>query len=102
MKPFRLTRKEILKDPREAAEYLNTVFEEGDPAMFMVALRNVAEAHGGLLDISKKTKLNRGNLYRIFSEKGNPGIQNLETLLEALGLKLQVGILKEPRMKRAA
>ena len=35
-----------LKDPREAAEYLNAALEEGDPGLFLLALRNVAEARG--------------------------------------------------------
>jgi DNA-binding phage protein len=36
-----------LKDPREAAAYLNAAIEEGDRAVFLLALRNVAEAQGG-------------------------------------------------------
>jgi DNA-binding phage protein len=38
---------EDLKDPREAAAYLNAAMEEGDRELFLLALRNVAEAHGG-------------------------------------------------------
>ena len=37
---------EALKDPREAAAYLNAAMEEDDRALFLLALRNVAEAHG--------------------------------------------------------
>jgi len=37
---------EALKDPREAAAYLNAAMEEGDRELFLLALRNVAEAHG--------------------------------------------------------
>ena len=33
-----------LKNPIHAAEYLNAALEEGDKEMFLVALRNVAEA----------------------------------------------------------
>lgn len=35
-----------LRDPAEAAGYLNAVLVEGDPAAFVLALRYVAEAHG--------------------------------------------------------
>jgi DNA-binding phage protein len=39
---------EALKDPVEAAAYLNGALEEGDRKTFLLALRNVAEANGGL------------------------------------------------------
>src|SRR5574340_969929 len=39
---------ESLRDPCEAAAYLNAAIEEGDRAVFLLALRNVAEAHGGM------------------------------------------------------
>jgi len=35
-----------LKDPEEAAEYLNAALEEGDEEALWLALRNVAEANG--------------------------------------------------------
>jgi DNA-binding phage protein len=36
-----------LKNPHEAVAYLNTAMEEHDRALFLLALRNVAEAHIG-------------------------------------------------------
>lgn len=63
---------ESLKDPREAAAYLNAAMEDGDRALFLLALRNVAEAHGGMSAVSQKTQLNRESLYRMLSKKGNP------------------------------
>jgi probable addiction module antidote protein len=85
---------ESLKDPEEAAEYLNVALKDGDPKIFLLALRNVAEALGGITKLSKKTKLNRVNLYRILSKKGNPELYSLEILLRALGLKLAVEVGK--------
>ncbi|MGH7197989.1 MAG: addiction module antidote protein [Candidatus Omnitrophota bacterium] len=85
-----------LKDPKEAAEYLNAALEEGDKEMFLVALRNVAEAHGGMVQLSRFAKLNRPNLYRIFSKKGNPEIQTLARILGVFGLRLTVS----PKAKR--
>ena len=35
-----------LHDPNKAVVYLNTALEEGDPELFVMALRNVAEAQG--------------------------------------------------------
>lgn len=83
---------ESLKDPEEAAAYLDAALEEAEPELFLLALRNVAEAQGGLLKLSRKTKLNRANLYRMLSRKGNPELFSLESLLEALGLRLAVEV----------
>jgi probable addiction module antidote protein len=81
---------EDLKDPSEAAEYLNAALEDEDPEVFLTALRDVAEAHGGMTRLSKRTKLNRENLYKMLSKKGNPELHSLGILLEALGLRLAV------------
>ena len=91
-----------LKDPVEAAGYLNAVLNEGDMKMFLKALRNVAEAHGGMVHLSKHTKLNRANLYQIFSRKGNPGIHTMEHVLKSFGLRLSVIPDQTNRLKKAA
>jgi probable addiction module antidote protein len=86
---------EALKDPREAAAYLNEAMEEGDRALFLLALRNVAEAHGGMASVAEKAKLNRENLYRMLSKKGNPEIRSIVNLLHSMDLRLTV----EPKRK---
>lgn len=77
-----------LKDPVEAEAYLNVALEEGDPQLLLLALRNVAEANGGMAKLAKKTSLNRENLYRLLSLKGNPEYSSLCTILNTLGFKL--------------
>lgn len=91
---------ESLKDPCEAAAYLNAAIEEGDRAVFLLALRNVAEAHGGMAAIARKANLSRESLYRMLSGKGNPEIKSLYTLLHAIGLRL--AIEAEPHSCEAA
>ena len=86
---------EALKDPREAAAYLNAAMEEGDRELFLLALRNVAEAHGGMAAVSEKAKLNRESMYRMLSKKGNPEIKSILTLLHSMGLKMSI----EPKAK---
>jgi probable addiction module antidote protein len=81
---------ENLRDPREAEEYLNAALEEGDPELFLLALRNVAEAQGGVAQLAEKAKLNRESLYKMLSERGNPEFRSLEALLHALGFRLAV------------
>lgn len=79
-----------LKDPEEAAAYLNAAIEEGDRAAFLLALRNVAEACGGMTVLAEKTQLSRESLYRTLSNRGNPEIKSLTAILHAMGLRLAV------------
>jgi probable addiction module antidote protein len=88
---------EALKDPREAAAYLNAAIEENDRSLFLLALRNVAEAHGGMAAVSEKAKLNRESMYRMLSKKGNPEIKSILALLHSMGLKMSI----EPKTKHA-
>lgn len=85
---------EDLKDPTEAAGYLNACLEDGDPEVFLLALRDVARARGGVARLAEVTALNREHLYRMLSENGNPEFRSLEALLDALGFRLAV-TLKE-------
>ena len=87
-----------LKDPSEAAAYLEAVIEEGDPAALMLALRQVADAQGGVATIARRAKLTREATYRMLSKSGNPELRSLRALLKATGLRLSV----KPIEKRAA
>lgn len=85
---------ESLQDPKEAQEYLQAALEERDvPEIFLVALRNVAEARG-MSSVAQEAHLNRENLYRVLSKKGNPRFTSLYAILDALGLKLSVTLKK--------
>ncbi len=84
---------ESLRDPREAVEYLNAALEEDDPELFLLALRNVAEAQGGVAQLAEKTKLNHESLYKMLSARGNPELRSLEVLLQALGLRLAITVV---------
>ena len=84
-----------LKNPMEAAEYLNAALEEGSPEAFLLALKDVTEAlGGGMSKLARKARLNRENLYRMLSEKGNPELRSMGTLLNALGFKLAIEVKK--------
>ena len=79
-----------LKDPKNAAAYVEAALEENDPAGLLQALRNVAEARGGIAHIAEKTGLNREALYRTLSKRGNPQLKSLAAILGATGLRLSV------------
>ncbi len=78
-----------LKDKDEAAAYMNAALEDGSQDAFLMALKDVANAHG-LTNLARDTSLNRENMYRILSSKGNPKLSSLYTLLDSLGLKLAI------------
>jgi probable addiction module antidote protein len=85
-----------LKDHDEAVSYLNAALEEslkGDEEsqhLFLIALRNVAEAQGGISGLAKKTHLFRESLYKTLSGTGNPKWHTLVSLCVALGLNLRL------------
>ena len=89
---YRISLITALQDPQEAAAYLDAALEEGDRAAFLLAIRNVIDALGGMTQIARTTGLNRENLYRILSKQGNPELNSLEKLLKCLGLRLAVEV----------
>ncbi len=80
-----LTRR--LKNSKYAAKYLTACLEDGDES-FLLALREVAEAHGGIRKLAARTHLNREHLFRMLSNSGNPEFHSMREIVGGLGLKL--------------
>lgn len=81
---------ERLKDPDYAADYVAAALEENDmPEVFLIALRDVAEARG-MTQLARDTELKRESLYTMLSERGNPVLSSLYAILDALDLRLTV------------
>lgn len=81
-----------LKDQDYAVEYLNAVLEdEGDDQQerFLMALKDVAKVHG-LANVAHDSKITREALYRVLSDKGNPELATLLSVLSALGLRIKI------------
>jgi probable addiction module antidote protein len=81
---------EWLKNPENAAGYLNAVIEEEDKDALLLALRNIAEADGGMSAVAEKAHIKRESLYRMLSTRGNPGLSNLLSILHGMGLKMTI------------
>jgi len=82
---------ESLKEPSEAAGYLNAALDDGDIDVFLEALRNVVEAHGGMTKLSENTSKGRNSLYKTISGNGgNPYLKNTSEILQALGFHLTI------------
>ena len=90
-KDYRASLLQDLQDPAEAAAYLTAALEEGESAVFLVALRDVADARG-MSTLAAQAQLNRENLYRMLSDEGNPQLDSLTALLDALDLRLAVAV----------
>ena len=68
-------------------EYLNATLAENDPKQFAKALGNVARAKG-MSSIAEVGGLGRQSLYRALSDEGNPRVDTLFRVLEALNVRL--------------
>jgi probable addiction module antidote protein len=63
----------------------------------LLALRDVAEAYGGLGAVAEQAGISRESLYRALSPRGNPTLKTLIAVLKTLGLRLSV----TPEKKKA-
>jgi len=83
--------KRLRKSRAFAAEYLKAAMEDTDePAVLLVALRQVAEARGGIAKVAKAAGIERESLYRALSPRGNPRFSTLVAVTRAMGLTLTV------------
>lgn len=85
---YRSWRLEKLADPEIAEGYLNSALEDS-PQMFLKALLNVTQARqvGVIADAAG---IKRETIYRAFSKTGNPTLDTLNSVLQALGLQIRV------------
>jgi probable addiction module antidote protein len=87
----RATHNEHLRDPETAAEYLSEALEDGDAAVILMALRNIAEAQeDGISGLAQRSHLGRESMYKMLSASGNPKLSSFTKVVHGLGLKLRV------------
>ena len=82
---------DYLKSDKDVAQYLEAVFEDGDPNLVAAALGDVARAKG-MARIAQAAGLGRESLYKALSKKGNPEFATVLKVMHALGLKLKVAV----------
>lgn len=88
---------ELRADPAFATAYLKAALAESeDPRVLLIALRQVASAHG-MAEVAGRARIERESMYRALSAKGNPRFSTIVAILGALGLTLTV----EPTHTRA-
>ena len=99
MRTFReVLNEDLASDPKLCAAYIRVAAEEGDPALLAAAIGNVIKARGGISKLAREAKLNRPNLQRVLTGKGNPSLAQIALVLDTLGLALDV----RPKKRKAA
>ena len=85
-----------LKDPEEAQAYLEVALNEceasGEIDGLLLALRDVAQAQGGVGALAERSGLNREDLNRVLSNRSKPKIDNLMAIVSALGFRLRLDL----------
>lgn len=80
----------LRNDPEMVVEYLRTAFdeldEEGGESAFLMALRHVVKAQGGMAVVAERAKVSRESLYRALSPKGNPTLRTMTAVIKATGI----------------
>lgn len=80
---------EHLQSEEDILYFLEAAMEGNDPAHIARALGIVARSKG-MTEVAKKAGLGRQALYNALSENGNPTLETLAAVLNALDLELSV------------
>ena len=79
------------KHPREVDTYLVEIFEEyardGDSTALLASLRIIAKVKG-ISALAEETGMTRQGLQKALSSKGNPRMDNINSIMHALGYRL--------------
>lgn len=78
---------DYLDNEKVIAEYLNAALEDPNPDVFLVAVRDVARAHG-MARLAQDTGLGRESLYKALTPGAKPRYDTVLKILQALGVKL--------------
>jgi probable addiction module antidote protein len=89
---------EDLGSDEAIASFMAEAFETEDAAYIAHALGVVARAKG-MAQIAEGTGLSREQLYRSFSESGNPTLKTTLAVMKALGIQMTA---KVPAVEKAA
>jgi len=85
---------EFLKIPEASAAYMEAILEEKnvEPELLSLALSNLVEASGGIIQLSDIAKLDYEKLTNLLSKTGGDEVYLLVALLDALGFQLKIGV----------
>jgi probable addiction module antidote protein len=91
--------KALRKDPELAKAYLQEAMRwmhrPDGRAASLIALRTLAQAYGGMTRLAKQTGVERQSLYRALSPEGNPTLNTLIAVMQAVGMRLSAEPINE-------
>ncbi len=77
--------------PHEIDSYVSEIFSEyandGDSGALLASLRIIAKVKG-ISELAKQTGMTRQGLQKALSSKGNPRLDNVNSIMGALGYRL--------------
>lgn len=82
---------EHLETEEDMVAYLDAALEDGDPAVIVAVVGDIARAKG-MSQIAREAGLGRESLYKALSPGGNPEFATILKVVRALGLKLSVQV----------
>ena len=85
----------VKRDPAFAQALLDealTLFLNGEPDTAKLILRDLVNATMGFETLSKKIHKSSKSLHRMLSAEGNPSMDNLAAIFDAVRQKLKVGL----------
>lgn len=80
---------EFLTTDENIAAYLEAALEDGEPHVVAMALGNIARAKG-MTSVARDAGITREALYKSLSDKGDPKLSTLLSVMKALGLQFTV------------
>lgn len=92
---------DALDSPEAIEAFMTDAFDTGDAVFIAKALGIVARAKG-ISRIAEETGLSREQLYRSFSERGNPTLKTLLSVARSLGLRLTAKVVVRRRTPLSA
>lgn len=85
--------------PDEIEPYLSEIFEEyaqdGNSAALLASLRVIARVKG-VSSLAEETGMTRQGLQKALSEKGNPRLDNINSIMHAMGYRLMPSKMTAP------
>jgi probable addiction module antidote protein len=90
-----------LDTPEAMAEYMAAAMETGDAGLIKESVGDIIRAKG-MTAMAKASGVSRASLYRAFGEGGNPTLDNMMAVINALGLTLSAKTPTKVEAKRKA
>lgn len=92
---------DYIKTPKDQAEYLEAVLEDGDLTLLAAALGDIARARGAS-KMAEKSQISRQTIYKQLRAGGNPSLDTITKLTAALGIKLRISATWEQEQAKSA